>query len=607
MNWMTVIWPMVTGACFTLALINLRIACGDRRAAPHLFFAFASLAVAAISGFELALMRTSDLVTYDAILRWAVVPIGIMMASTAGFVWSFFHAGRTWLGITSVLLNLSAQMADFVTPVPAVRHAVALRQQETFGGVHFTIPTIVSQPIWEAVDILSVLFLIAYTWDAAWVVWKRGERRRALVIGWGVTLFLLGARGHAILVERGILPTPYLVSFSFLGLLIAIGIELTDDVLHTARIARNLKESERRIDLAARAAALGFWTWDITSNEIWANPAARALFGIRQSEKLNLSHFFGLLHPEDRQGVEFAIQESLSDGKEYEREYRTQLPDGKIRWIAARGKADQQEKVMRGVVMDITAQRGSEQELEQVRSQLAHSGRVSMMGQLASALAHELNQPLGAILRNAEAAEIFLQSTSPDIEELRAIIGDIRKDDQRAGQVIDRLRSMLKRRDLESMPISIQDLLNESITLARADAASRQVGLEISIAPDLPPVKGDRVHLQQVLLNLLINAMDAMNGSSKGARRVVLSAEPDGQGKLLIAVKDSGHGIAPESLGHVFDPFFTTKSHGMGMGLAISQTIIVSHGGELSAKNNPDGVGATFRFTLPVAEEGLAA
>jgi C4-dicarboxylate-specific signal transduction histidine kinase len=262
---------------------------------------------------------------------------------------------------------------------------------------------------------------------------------------------------------------------------------------------------------------------------------------------------------------------------------------------------------MRGVVMDITAQRDSELELQRVRSQLAHAGRVSMMGQLASALAHELNQPLGAILRNAEAAQIFLQDETPDIEELRAIIGDICKDDQRAGEVINRLRSMLTRRDLESRPIAVSDLLVEATTLARADAATRRVTLEISAPSDLPHVKGDRVHLQQVLLNLLLNAMDAMSDNSVGIRRVLLSASRDGADKIEVSVSDTGHGISPEKLPHVFDPFFTTKPHGMGIGLAISHTIIAAHGGQLSAENNAGGRGATFRFTLPVAEKGSAS
>jgi signal transduction histidine kinase len=228
-----------------------------------------------------------------------------------------------------------------------------------------------------------------------------------------------------------------------------------------------------------------------------------------------------------------------------------------------------------------------------------------MMGQLAAALAHELNQPLHAILRNAEAAEIFLESDQPDLEELRAIVSDIRKDDERAGNVIDRLRSLLKRRNIESVPAEVDALLNDVVALTRSDAAARQVALEVEVAPGLPMVKVDRVHVQQVLLNLMLNAMDAMNGISAGPKRVSLRAAENGKGLVEIAVKDTGHGIEKEKLAHLFEPFFTTKTHGMGVGLAISRTIVEAHGGTIWAENNPDG-GATFRFTLATARDGAA-
>ncbi len=189
-----------------------------------------------------------------------------------------------------------------------------------------------------------------------------------------------------------------------------------------------------------------------------------------------------------------------------------------------------------------------------------------MMGQLASSLAHELNQPLGAILRNAEAAELFLESDRPDLEELRAIITDIRKDDQRAGDVIDRLRALLKRRNIESVPMEVEELLQDVATLTRADAIARQVTLNIEAGAGLPLVLADRVHLQQVLINLLLNAMDAMSGVAVDRKCVVLSADRNDHGMVEIAVSDRGHGIEGAKLAHVFEPFFTTKAQGMAWG-----------------------------------------
>jgi len=225
------------------------------------------------------------------------------------------------------------------------------------------------------------------------------------------------------------------------------------------------------------------------------------------------------------------------------------------------------------------------------------------MGQFASALAHELGQPLGAILRNTEAAELFLEHDPPDIEEVRAILADIRHDDQRAGNVIDRLRALLKRRNFTPRALSVSDELANVFALARSDLSTRKVQLEIDMAPDLPTVLGDPVHLQQVLLNLILNAMDAVEEVADTRRKVTVRAQRHGSGEIEVAVEDSGPGIAPDKLKRLFEPFFTTKANGMGIGLSISRTIIEAHGGRIWAENNA-GEGATFRFTLPLTEAG---
>jgi signal transduction histidine kinase len=241
--------------------------------------------------------------------------------------------------------------------------------------------------------------------------------------------------------------------------------------------------------------------------------------------------------------------------------------------------------------------RWAEGEIQRQRAELAHATRVSTAGQLASALAHELNQPLGAILRNAEAAEIFLQGPNPDLTELRAILVDIRKDDQRAGGVIDRLRSLLKRRNLEHEEINLGELLQETVKLVEPEAAARRIKVALDLPTRLPAIKGDRVQLQQVALNLILNGMDATETREPPARQVTIRAREAPEG-AEVAVLDRGAGIPAEKLPRLFEPFFTTKPNGMGMGLAISRTIIETHGGKLRGENNADG-GATFRFTLP--------
>jgi signal transduction histidine kinase len=241
--------------------------------------------------------------------------------------------------------------------------------------------------------------------------------------------------------------------------------------------------------------------------------------------------------------------------------------------------------------------RRAEAEIQRQQMELTHVARVSTMGQLTSALTHELNQPLGAILRNAEAAEILLQNEKPNLEEIRAILADIRRDDHRAGNVIDRMRTLLKRRNLVLSRLDLRGLVEDTIALARPDAEARQIKITARISPQLPAAQGDRVHVQQVLLNLILNGMDAMTAIPKDRRLLLVRVKETKNGNLQVTVNDHGTGIAPDDATHIFDPFFTTKPAGMGMGLAISRTIIQAHGGDIWMESNVTE-GTTFTFSL---------
>ncbi len=372
------------------------------------------------------------------------------------------------------------------------------------------------------------------------------------------------------------------------------------------RAERALAESEEHMSLAAESANLGLWVWDIVRDEFWVTPRFRSMFGFRPTEQITFAVFRVRVHPEDREAMERQVRSALAEKLSYESQYRLALPDGGTPWIAASGRVEYAASGvatrMHGVCRDITVRRQAQLETLRLQHEIAHVGRVSMMGQLASALAHEINQPLGAILRNAEAAELFMQRESPDLEEIRAILADIRADDQRAGSVIDRMRTLLKRHVLDTQLLDLTELVGNVAELARPEAATRHVKLTVDLPADLPSVRGDRVHLQQVLLNLILNGMDSLNGGGPDSRRVSVSARVDPARTVEIAVSDTGQGIDAEKLAHVFDAFFTTKPNGMGMGLPISRTIVESHGGRLWAENN-NGSGATFRFTLPPAGE----
>ena len=368
------------------------------------------------------------------------------------------------------------------------------------------------------------------------------------------------------------------------------------------RAEAELRESQEFMELSTSAGELGLWVRDLETGDLWTNQRLRSLFGFGENDVLRFDDVLARIHPDDRSQTVSLIQHAQENGVPFEADFRI-LNNGTERWIAVKGQSvgNAPGSALRrmGVLSDITTRKKAELEAQRHRDELAHVSRVSMMGQLASALAHELNQPLGAILRNAEAAELFLQASPPDLQEVRVILADIRKDDQRAGEVIDRMRAFLKRRESHWSELDLNAVTEEVAGLLRFDAEARRVKLTLELSRSVPGVRGDRVQLQQVLLNLILNAMDAMNGCEAGRRCVAVRVRPREE-EVEVAVSDSGHGILTDNVKRLFEPFFTTKTSGMGLGLAISRTIIEVHGGRLWAENNPEG-GATFRFTLPVA------
>jgi C4-dicarboxylate-specific signal transduction histidine kinase len=303
-------------------------------------------------------------------------------------------------------------------------------------------------------------------------------------------------------------------------------------------------------------------------------------------------------HPSDRERIDDAIRAASASGEDFDVEYRVVAPDGTLRWQAARGRTDPgSPRRLIGVVSDITQRKQAQAEAAQDHAALQHMTRVSLLGQLSASIAHQLNQPLTSILGNAEAAQLLLKREPLDVAELRAICADIVSEDHRAAAVIRRLVALFRHSPPSLAPLDVNELVHDTIELTLTNLQARQVTLVTTLAPDLPPLDGDRVQLQQMLLNLIVNAADAMDALPEPGRELTIATTQDG-GTVCISVADRGPGFPAEVAHKLFEPFWSTKTEGMGIGLAVCRSIVAAHHGTLEAANAPGG-GAVFRACLP--------
>jgi len=614
MSSVTIIWSMIASACLTLAAISFLTWGRNRQAWANLCFSLLAAGTAAFAFCELGMMRAGTPAEFGTVLKWGHVPTWLILVSLIGFARAYLKAGRKWLAWLALGLRTLALVLNFLVGKNLNYREITSLRHISFLGESVQIAEGVPNP-WMLVGQMSLLALVVFLIDASVTIWRRGDRHRALTVGGGAIFFMFFSTVQSVLVFWGIIRIPITASLSFMCLVLVMGYELSSDTLRASELSRRLQKSEaglheieERMRLAVEAADFGVLIRDFSRDEMWASDRWRALFGFSETERLELEQIFQRVHPEDRDAVRSMAERARSGYGFYDADLRAVLPSGEVRWVATRGRVEfdraGKPAFARSVAHDISRQKKAEEETQNLQRELAHAGRVSMMGQLASALAHEINQPLGAILRNAEAAELFMQDQSPDLDEVRAILADIRKDDQRAGNVIERMRRMLKRRSLDKRPVDVRELVGDVGALVRSDAAARHIKLELTVAEGLPAVLGDPIHLQQVLLNLIVNGMDALNGATTGERHVWVTAAFDGLDTVEIAVRDSGPGIPADQLTHIFDPFFTTKADGLGMGLPISRTIVEAHNGRLWAESRADG--ASFRFTLPIVQQELA-
>jgi PAS domain S-box-containing protein len=368
-----------------------------------------------------------------------------------------------------------------------------------------------------------------------------------------------------------------------------------------------LRESETRLRLAADAAEAGLWGLDFTTKQFWLTDMARKQFQFTSEEVVTLDKILEIAHPDDRDKIRQKIQEVVSTGQDGEVLYRIRRKNGDIRWMQSVGRVQTNPSnnlTLMGVTFDITERIHAEEEARHQRETLAHISRVTTLGELSGALAHEINQPLAIIMSNAQAAQRLIKQVPPDLVEIGHILSDIVAEDRRAGEVIRHMRELLKRGETTMVPLAMNAVVEEVIDMMHADIISRRVTVELALSPELPRIRGDRIQLQQVILNVVFNAFDALADNETTHRRVRISSMRH-QDVVRLSVSDEGHGL-PDDVEALFQPFVTTKSKGLGVGLAISRSIVRAHAGRLWAEANPTG-GAIFHLDIPLATKGAAS
>ena len=739
MSWVTLLWSMDAALCFTLAGIYLLVWCKQRQGWVYLLFSCSAAAAGIIAEFELMSMHAQTAAQYGALVRWAHIPVWMLLVSIVWFGHLYLRAGRLWLAWSVSGLRTLALFLNFLfTPNINFREITSLRHLSWWGGETVSAPIGVPNP-WTLVGQLSVVLLLVFFVDATITVWRRGERRRALVVGGSTICFITLSLGQSALVIWGIVESPFFISFPYLGIIAAMGYELSYDFLRAAQLAQQfeaseaaLRESEARINLVTNAANLGLWIWHNPGDELWVTERWRKLFGFADSEPVTSDRWLQVVHPGDRERTKQLVQHMFEHGGEYENEYRITWLDGSTRWILGHGSVELDEPgkpaVARGVSRDITKRKIAEEELRESEArfrtvadaapvliwmsgpdklcnffnkgwldftgrtmeqelgngwaegvhaddlerclevyetsfnarqpftmeyrlrrndgeyrwvldsgtprfaedcafvgyigsciditarkqaelenqlqnmELARVGRVTLMGELAASLAHEVNNPIGAIVTNANAGQRLIAAGKINTEELKDLLADIVADGHRAREVIQGVRNMVRKAEPSRSVIRINDTIDDLLRIVRADALGRQVTIAAEVDSDAGRVMADRVQLLQVLINLTLNAFEAMSANRPDARRLVITGGRNGNGEIVVSLRDSGPGF-PAAFGEqLFEPFFSTKAEGTGMGLAIARSIVEAHGGKLWGENCDDG-GACFTLRLPEAKE----
>jgi len=566
----------------------------------HLAFSCSAVAVALLTAFELALLRAQTAEQYGVIVRWAQLPVWVLVVSLVVFVRLYLRAGPPWLAWSVCGLRTLALILNFIfIPNLSYRQITSLRHVSWWGGESVSVPVGVTNP-WILVAQFSSLLLIVFFIDATITVWRRGDRERALRVGGALTFLSLIAVGQALLVVWGIIQVPFLVCFTILGLLAVMGYDLGSDILRAAHIARELEISEKRLNLAADSANLGMWEWDLAKDEIWVTPTRRAQLGCPVSGRVTFEDLLSRWHADDRDKVWQAVKKAIAERKDYNVEYRIVLADGSVRWCRSRGRVqvDEGGKPMRltGVSLDITARKEAEvlaqqrrDELEELRQQRTASlerevaERARLEREVIETCAREerriaydlhdgIGQQLVGIALSAKLLEHELRSErSAQAKKASEIVRLANETAQHARHIARSLEGADGVGDLKAALEALATNVRKNCRVA-AKVKAEAVSFPVS-APAA-------AQIYRIVQEALHNAVE-----HGGARKVEIHVAVENE-NMLLRIRDDGKG-------------FDGSASSNGMGLRIMRYRAQSIGGSCEIRSNhAEGTIVTCRVPL---------
>jgi C4-dicarboxylate-specific signal transduction histidine kinase len=390
--------------------------------------------------------------------------------------------------------------------------------------------------------------------------------------------------------------------------------ELQATVEELARVNRALEaeNAQRRrveayLDEAQELSRTGSFSWKVSSGDAFWSKEGYRILGLDQAAKPSIDLLLQRVHPDDQRTVQHEIDRVRQGEQDYDYELRWLMPNGPTKHLRVRAhrvRFDVGEDEIVGALIDVSEAREAQESLHAAQTALAHAARVATLGEMSASIAHEVNQPLAGIVTNGEAGLRWLDRKEPELGEIRSALERIIRDGKRASQVVERLRALARKAPQQTALLDLNEVISEGVALVQREIQGHRVALQLDLARDLPSVLAGRVELQQVVINLMMNGVQAMEPVTDRPRRLVVRSFAQAE-EVLVSVQDSGIGIDPENMGRLFNAFFTTRTNGMGMGLSIGRSIIESYGGRIWASSN-DGAGTTFQFALPVRARGAA-